>query len=92
MRTVAERFAFGVLALAEEHGAIFLGGILHRLKRRALVRSVTERLGSGFATAAPPIGFASFDIYLCWFFSGDSGLFHGFPLADGVFLGQSLAK
>ena len=71
MGPVAQGWGSAVLTAAEIHFFTGLGRVFYRFQPGAFMRSVTERLASGFSTCAPEKGFAFGHLYRIGGFLGD---------------------
>lgn len=80
VRTVAERHIAAVLAAAEEHPLVGVGGIFHRRNARSFVTAIAERLFAALAAGAPEVGFALFNFHGIGRLLGNDGRVHVRPL------------
>lgn len=82
MRAVAQgRFA-AVLAAAEKHLFIRLGGEFYRRDAGVFVAAIAKGLFGRFAASAPKVGFAGLNLdWVGGFLGDDGGVCHGEPLS-----------
>ena len=71
-----------MLAAAEEHPLVGVGGIFYRRNARSFVTAIAERLFAALAAGAPKVGFALLNLHGIGRLLGNDGRVHFRPLGD----------